>query len=87
FAYSFLQIPGHPGHPCLQLTATTTFTVRDLNPKACAHAGHTKEVITTILGRKDFSRLKSYIQMTDEKAFITVHRMNEIWGNNFKSFA
>ncbi|WP_244668266.1 YitT family protein [Bacillus sp. NTK074B] len=69
------------------------FIVGDLERGATVHSAKgafsddQKEVITTIVGRKDFSKLKSYIQSTDEKAFITVHSMNEIWGNNFKSFA
>ena len=69
------------------------FIVGDLEKGATLHSAKgafsddKKEVITTILGRKDFSRLKSYIQSTDNKAFITVHRMNEIWGHNFKSAA
>ncbi|MBM7553715.1 YitT family protein [Thalassobacillus pellis] len=46
-----------------------------------------KEVITTILGRKDFTRLKRYISGIDNKAFITVHSMNEILGENFKRLA
>ena len=69
------------------------YIVGDLERGATVHSAKgafsddQKEVITTIVGRKDFSKLKSYIQCTDEKAFITVHSMNEIWGNNFKSFA
>ncbi len=69
------------------------FIVGDLEKGATLHSAKgafsddKKEVITTILGRKDFSKLKSYIQSTDNKAFITVHRMNEIWGHNFKSAA
>ncbi|UXH42555.1 YitT family protein [Rossellomorea vietnamensis] len=69
------------------------YIVGDLERGATVHSAKgafsddQKEVITTIVGRKDFSKLKSYIQSTDEKAFITVHSMNEIWGNNFKSFA
>lgn len=46
-----------------------------------------KEVITTILGRKDFTKLKGYITQVDNKAFITVHTMNEILGQNFKRLA
>ncbi|UXH42450.1 YitT family protein [Rossellomorea vietnamensis] len=46
-----------------------------------------KEVITTILGRKDFSRLKGFITQIDKRAFITVHTMNEILGQNFKRLA
>ncbi|MGG3915139.1 YitT family protein [Rossellomorea vietnamensis] len=69
------------------------YIVGDLERGATVHSAKgafsddQKEVITTIVGRKDFSKLKSYIQCTDEKAFITVHSMNEIWGHNFKSFA
>ncbi|WP_101846165.1 YitT family protein [Halobacillus sp. Marseille-P3879] len=46
-----------------------------------------KEVITTIMNRKDFSKLKKYMQAVDEQAFITVHSMNEILGQNFKRLA
>jgi len=46
-----------------------------------------KEVITTVLSRKDFSRLKKYIGATDKQAFITVHNMKEILGQNFKQLA
>lgn len=46
-----------------------------------------KEVITTILNRKDYTRLKKYMTSIDERAFITVHSMNEILGENFKRLA
>ncbi|TLS35947.1 YitT family protein [Pseudalkalibacillus caeni] len=46
-----------------------------------------KEVITTILDRKDFIKLKKYVTEIDQKAFITVHSMNEILGQNFKRLA
>ncbi|MCP3030199.1 YitT family protein [Halobacillus sp. A1] len=46
-----------------------------------------KEVITTIMNRKDYSKLKKYMLAVDEKAFITVHSMNEILGQNFKRLA
>ncbi|WP_091584141.1 IS66 family insertion sequence element accessory protein TnpB [Alteribacillus bidgolensis] len=45
-----LQIPPRDRHPCLWLAVTTTFTVRDLNPKACAHAGHTKIIPISFKG-------------------------------------
>jgi uncharacterized membrane-anchored protein YitT (DUF2179 family) len=44
-------------------------------------------VITTILGRKDFSKLRAFITQIDNRAFITVHTMNEILGQNFKRLA
>ncbi|MDF2607548.1 MAG: hypothetical protein K0S34_1744, partial [Bacillales bacterium] len=32
----------HGGHPCLKLTPTTAFEVRDFHPRDYAHAGHTQ---------------------------------------------
>ncbi|OPX86814.1 MAG: hypothetical protein A4E53_02846 [Pelotomaculum sp. PtaB.Bin104] len=46
FADGFLRIPPHGGHPCLKLTTTATFVVRDLHPIDNTHAGRTK-IITT----------------------------------------
>ncbi|MBH0231201.1 YitT family protein [Halobacillus yeomjeoni] len=46
-----------------------------------------KEVITTILNRKDYTALKRYMTSIDQRAFITVHSMNEILGQNFKRLA
>ncbi|MCD8501105.1 MAG: YitT family protein [Bacillaceae bacterium] len=46
-----------------------------------------KEVITTIISRKDFVKLKRYISEIDQQAFITVHDMNEILGQRFKRLA
>lgn len=69
------------------------FIVRELGCGATIHTAkgafnyEQKEVITTILGRKDLSRLKNYVGRQDEKAFITVHNMNEILGQNFKRLA
>ncbi|MGE7768787.1 hypothetical protein, partial [Peribacillus sp. NPDC096540] len=44
FAACFLQIPRHHGHPCIKLTITTAFMVRDLHPIDCTNAGRTKKV-------------------------------------------
>ncbi|WP_142126339.1 YitT family protein [Bacillus sp. SLBN-3] len=69
------------------------FIIHELHKGATVHSARggfsedDKEVITTILERKDFSKLKAYIQATDKEAFITVHSMHEIWGRNFRSFA
>ncbi|MFG6118860.1 YitT family protein [Thalassobacillus sp. B23F22_16] len=69
------------------------FIVRQLGKGATIHTARgafnyeDKEVITTILGRKDFARLKKYISSIDERAFVTVHSMNEILGENFKRLA
>lgn len=46
-----------------------------------------KEVITTVLTRKEYTKLKKYMTAIDEHAFITVHKMNEILGENFKRLA
>ncbi|WP_370221455.1 YitT family protein [Cytobacillus sp.] len=70
-----------------------TYIVHELGKGATIHTAtgaftsDKKEVITTILGRKDFTKLKSYITQVDNKAFITVHTMNEILGQNFKRLA
>ncbi|MFG6117088.1 YitT family protein [Halobacillus sp. MO56] len=69
------------------------FIVRTLGKGATIHTARgafnydDKEVITTILGRKDFTRLKKYISSIDDRAFVTVHSMNEILGENFKRLA
>jgi len=39
----FLQIPPHGGYPCLELTLPTTKRLRELQPRACSHAGHKKK--------------------------------------------
>ncbi|MBS2970964.1 YitT family protein [Metabacillus sp. KIGAM252] len=69
------------------------FILLNLNKGATVHtakgafSNDEKEVITTILARREFHRLKVYIQSVDEDAFVTIHNMNEIMGRNFKSFA
>ncbi|KML34599.1 YitT family protein [Rossellomorea marisflavi] len=70
-----------------------SYIVHELGKGATVHTAtgaftsDEKEVITTILGRKDYSRLKGFITKTDNKAFITAHTMNEILGQNFKRLA
>ncbi|RDI41888.1 YitT family protein [Falsibacillus pallidus] len=70
-----------------------SYIVQELGKGATIHTAkgaynfEEKEVITTILGRKEFSKLKHYIISVDHKAFITVHNMNEILGQNFKRLA
>ncbi|GGF24643.1 hypothetical protein GCM10010954_24420 [Halobacillus andaensis] len=69
------------------------FIVKNLGRGATIHFAkgafnqEDKEVITTILNRRDYSKLKKYMLAVDEKAFITVHSMNEILGQNFKRLA
>ena len=48
-----------------------------------AYKNNNKEVITTILDRKQFLKLKNYIKVLDDKAFITVNDVNEVLGEGF----
>lgn len=52
-----------------------------------AFTDNQKEVITTIITRKDFVKLKRFISEIDQHAFITVHDMNEILGQRYKRLA
>ncbi|MFC0522099.1 YitT family protein [Pontibacillus salicampi] len=73
--------------------AVRSFIVYELGKGATIHAAKgaynhdSKEVITTILKRKDLNRLKKYIGDIDQTAFVTVHSMHEIIGQNFKRLA
>ncbi|MED0688231.1 hypothetical protein, partial [Anoxybacillus ayderensis] len=49
FAARFLQIPRHHGHPCVKLTATSAFAVRDFHPIDCTHAERTKKTASDSL--------------------------------------
>jgi len=40
FAYDFLQIPAHDGHPCPWLVVPTTKPTTDFQHQVVAHAGH-----------------------------------------------
>lgn len=48
-----------------------------------AYKNNESEVITTILNRKEFLKLKEFIKTIDEKAFITVNEVNEVLGEGF----
>ncbi|PRR78006.1 hypothetical protein CLLI_21010 [Clostridium liquoris] len=48
-----------------------------------AFTNEDKEVIRTILGRKEFIKLKKYIKSIDENAFITVNQVHETFGEGF----
>lgn len=49
-----------------------------------AYKNNEREVITTILDRKEFLKLKDYIRDIDSKAFITVNEINEVLGEGFE---
>ncbi|MCI1944468.1 YitT family protein [Clostridium luticellarii] len=50
-----------------------------------AYKNDKKEVITTILERKQFLKLKDYIRSLNQKTFITVNDINEVLGEGFNS--
>ena len=55
FAFGFLQIPPHDGHPCLQLTVPTAKPVVDFHHQVIAHAGRNR-----VGGRSLFERPSSH---------------------------
>jgi uncharacterized membrane-anchored protein YitT (DUF2179 family) len=51
-----------------------------------AYTGEEKEVLTTIMSRKEFIKLKGFIKKTDIRAFVTVSNVHEVLGEGFKNF-
>lgn len=49
-----------------------------------AYTGEKKEVLMTILGRKEFIRLREYIKELDKRAFISVSNVHEVLGEGFQ---
>ncbi|MGE5628083.1 MAG: YitT family protein [Solirubrobacterales bacterium] len=47
------------------------------------YTGNKHQVLYTVLGRKEFIRLKKYIRETDRNAFITVNEVHEVFGEGF----
>lgn len=50
--------------------------------------GYTKEdtyILYTVLGRKEFVKLKNYIRDVDERAFISITHAHEVLGEGFKN--
>ena len=52
-----------------------------------AYSGEYKEVLITIMSRREFIKLKTYIKEIDKRAFITVSDVHEVLGEGFKEFA
>ncbi len=50
-----------------------------------AYTNEQKEIITTVVDRKEFIKLRSFIKEVDSKAFITVNKIHETLGEGFKS--
>ncbi|WP_125152372.1 YitT family protein [Clostridium rectalis] len=48
-----------------------------------AFTNEEKEVIRTIVTKKEFSKLRKYIKTVDENAFITVNHIHETFGEGF----
>jgi uncharacterized membrane-anchored protein YitT (DUF2179 family) len=49
-----------------------------------AFSNDKKSVITIVVKRHEFPKLKKYIDQIDKQAFITVHTMIQVTGNGFK---
>jgi uncharacterized membrane-anchored protein YitT (DUF2179 family) len=50
-----------------------------------AYTGDKKDVVVTVIDRRDFIKLKSYIKAIDKNAFITVSNVYEVLGDGFKN--
>ena len=50
-----------------------------------AYSGQNKEILYTVLDRKQFITLKTYIKEIDPKAFIIVSEAREVLGEGFKN--
>ncbi|CAM2970294.1 YitT family protein [Hathewaya histolytica] len=67
------------------------FIMEDLGRGATVYKGKgaytstDKEIITTVLNKKEFIKLKNYIKGIDENAFIVTYNVHETLGNGFKS--
>lgn len=51
-----------------------------------AYSGEYKEVLITIMSRREFIKLKTFIKEIDKRAFITVSDVHEVLGEGFKEF-
>lgn len=52
-----------------------------------AYTNEDKEVITTVLGKKQFIKLRNYIKEIDKKAFVTTYNVHETLGEGFTDIA
>lgn len=50
-----------------------------------AYTNESREIIMTIVDRKEFIRLRNYIKAVDQRAFISVSKIHETLGEGFKS--
>lgn len=50
-----------------------------------AYTGNKKDIVVTVVDRRDFIKLKNYIKRIDKNAFITVSNVYEVLGDGFKN--
>ena len=68
----------------------TKFIIKELDRGATiyiaqgAYTGKEKRVITTVVGKKEFIRLKNFIKDVDKQAFIMTYTVHETLGEGFK---
>jgi len=51
-----------------------------------AYTGEEKVIISTVVGKKQFIRLKQYIKALDNKAFLITYNVHETVGEGFQAF-
>lgn len=52
-------------------------------PARGAYADSPKNVIATVVDRREFILIKQYVQQEDKRAFVTVHNLHEVVGEGF----
>jgi len=76
-----------------QSEAIRRFIVEELESGATIYegrggwSGEPKEVITTIVNRRKFIRLRNFIKTVDPRAFISVNNIHEVLGEGFERLA
>ncbi len=67
------------------------FIIEDLNKGSTFYNGRggftnkEKNIIVVLIGRREFAKLKRYINEIDNEAFVTVNNVYEVFGYGFKS--
>jgi uncharacterized membrane-anchored protein YitT (DUF2179 family) len=51
-----------------------------------AYSGQPKEVLITIMSRREFIKLKGFIKEIDNRAFVSVSDVHEVLGEGFNEF-
>ncbi len=72
-----------------QTKKVTDYIINDLNRSATvyaakgAYSGEDREVITTVVNRRQFIQLKNHMASIDPDAFVTVQQLHEVMGEGF----